>query len=391
MADLTALSFEKSDLFKRASIFFPLMERTQEYLKERGNLRGVRLGWHCHLTALTALAAKALVAAGCQVIVSECNPATSDQLAIDYMKELGVKTFSGYDGSLDDALKEEMDVISDTGFVLLERRLSIGTTGGSVNLAGACEITTSGITRLRAHEPIEIPVININEGELKSTIENFHGVGDGVLEVVRMLTGCSCQGQKVAVVGYGRVGAGAAHYLSRAGALVTIVEPDPVRQLIAHFDGFNAAALRDALQASSILVTATGRENLLTVEDWLCAKDGLMVINIGHWKEELGLDSLRDACKHVTQITKDVDRYVLDSSDGEEVSLYVATQGNPANVALLTGSIEPTLIHLATELLSLEYLIINRGNLESGEQPVPREVECSAAELAIATISRARR
>ncbi len=384
MADLPALSFEKSDLFKRASTFFPVMERTGELLRKRGSLRGVRLGWHCHLTGLTALAAKALVEAGCQVTVSECNPLTSDQQAIDYMKGLGVSTFSGHDNVLDEVARLQLDVVSDTGFALMERQILLG---GTSNLAGACEITTSGITRLRDFGSIEIPVININAGALKAGIENFHGVGDGVVEAIRMLTGCSCQGQVAAVVGYGRVGAGAAHYLARAGAQVTVVEVDPVRQLIAHFDGFKSTTLREALQNSSILVSATGKANLLSVEDWRYARDALMVINIGHWKEELGLDGLRAAAKHVTPITKDLERYVMDTADGGERCLYIATQGNPANVALLAGSIEPTLIHLATELLCLDYLITNRGNLVSGEQPVPPEVEHLAAALAIETLS----
>jgi hypothetical protein len=64
-------------------------------------------------------------------------------------------------------------------------------------------------------------------------------------------------------------------------------------------------------------------------------------------------------------------------------SLYLVAGGNPANVALLTGSLEPTLIYLATEILTREYLIGRAWELPDGEPALPRAVEEVAIRLAL--------
>lgn len=375
--------FETQGVFAQAAAFYPLLELVGEYLKEKGTLSDVRLAWHCHLTALTAVSAKALAMGGCKVALSECNPATSDADAIAYMSEiLGFKTYTGED-SVKNVLHGGADVVSDTGFDLLTYWLSDDLNAVDIPLWGASEITTSGITRLRSRESIPIPVININDGQIKSFVENYHGVGDGVIEALKALTGRSFQGERACVIGYGRVGAGVAEYLKRNGVQVTVVEHDSVRSLMAHFDGFPLASLREAVAASTLMVTATGKKGLLSVDDWRHARDGLLAINVGHWREELSYADLEQAAESVTAISADVDEFKLTSHDGKPLRIRIATKGDPCNVTLLTGSIEPTLLHLATEILSLEYLVTNKENLKPGEMCVPPEVENLAAELAL--------
>lgn len=383
--------YENEKVFAQAAAFYPLLDLVGDYLEKSGSLRDVRLAWHCHLTALTAISARALARGGCRVTLSECNPATSDAEAIAYMSDvLGFKTFVGSD-SVSKVLAEGVDVISDTGFDLLTHWLSMNDNAAPENFFGACEITTSGITRLRQRESLPIPIININDGEIKSFIENYHGVGDGVIEALRVLTGRSFQGERACVVGYGRVGAGVANYLYRNGCQVTIVESDAVRRLMAHFDGFPSSSLREAIAESNLLVTATGKEDLLTVEDWRYANNGLLAINVGHWREELGIEKLLRACESVKKLTHLIDEFHLTSHDGKPITVRIATKGDPCNVTLLTGSIEPVLLHLAVEILSIEYLIKGYGMLKAGEMRVPREVELKAAELALQVSKRDKR
>jgi adenosylhomocysteinase len=382
-AKVNVKDFEKQGVFAQATAFYPLLEAVGDYLVKRGTLRDVRLAWHCHLTALTAISAKALKAGGCRVTLSECNPATSDDDAIAYMtEELGFETYTGAI-SVQQVLKNGADVISDTGFDLLSHWLSEDGGHGNEKFSGACEITTSGITRLRELESVPIPIININDGQIKSFVENFHGVGDGVIEAVKVLTGRSFQGERACVVGYGRVGAGVAHYLSRNGIQVTVVENDAVRRLVAHFDGFPLASLHDAMRNSALMVTATGIKNLLRADDWKHARDGLLSINVGHWRDEIGFDELHKASKSSTQISEHIDEFHIDSHDGKPLRIRIATKGDPCNVTLLTGSIEPTLLHLAVEILSLDYLVSHHGHLKPGEMRVPESVERTAAELAL--------
>lgn len=375
--------FETHGVFAQATAFYPLLELVGQYLQEKGTLKDVRLAWHCHLTALTAVSAKALAMGGCRVSLSECNPATSDADAIAYMSEiLGFKTYIGAD-SVSKVLEGGADVVSDTGFDLLSHWLSEDLNAVDIPLFGASEITTSGITRLRSRESVPIPIININDGQIKSFVENFHGVGDGVIEALKVLTGRSFQGERACVIGYGRVGAGVAEYLKRIGVQVTVVEQDAVRRLMAHFDGFPLASLRESMKTSAIMVTATGQKGLLQVEDWRYARDGLLAINVGHWREELSFQELEKAADSVKSITANVDEFKLQSYDHKPLRVRIATKGDPCNVTLLTGSMEPTLLHLATEILSLEYLVTNKDKLKPGEMCIPPEVENTAAELAL--------
>src|SRR5262249_23675222 len=126
-----------------ASRFFPIIDEVAVYLKGQGVLKGVRVGWHCHLTWLTALSAEALLQAGAEVFLSECNAQTSEADAVAYMQGRGAQVYLGPE-STDKVLAAEPLVVSDTGLTLVCDYLS----RPRRRLFGACEITTSGIVRL---------------------------------------------------------------------------------------------------------------------------------------------------------------------------------------------------------------------------------------------------
>jgi adenosylhomocysteinase len=257
----------------------------------------------------------------------------------------------------------------------------------SFSLAGACEITTSGIARLRARGAVPLPVVNINDGQLKTLIENFHGVGDGITDALFRLTGKMLAGSPAAVVGYGRVGAGAAHYLRGNGACVRVVERDPVRQLAAHYDGFVLDTLERALADCCLLVTATGQTGVLGAREFQLAADGLLVLNVGHWPEEVDYEALKSMAAATRRLSKHLEEFTLPGSGGRGAKrVLLAAGGSPVNVVLLSGSLEPTLIHLTTEMLCLSYLAgaARQGAaLPHGEVAIPAEVERRSALLAL--------
>lgn len=356
---------------------FPVMNELGQHLQTNNHLRGKTVGWHCHLTSITAATVEAVLKTGCELHLSECNPHTTSAGAVDYMKSLGAQVYLG-ETSVQKVLHARPQIASDTGLDLIAGAIAEKT---GLPLA-ASEITTSGITRLRALPAVPIPVLNINDGQLKTHIENFHGVGDGVVDALFKLTGRMWSGRSVAVLGYGRVGAGVAFHLQRAGAVVAVVESDPCRRLIAHYDGFAIASLIEALQQSELLVTCSGQKSVVPEDDWRHARSGLIVLNVGHKSEEV--DSLKRAAGSVSRYSEHLDRYVLPQGD-----ILLATQGSPANVVMLTGSPEPTLIHLTTEMLALNYLAecVDRGTeLMPGEHPLPGGVERQASLLALAAL-----
>lgn len=369
----------------RAARFFPLMEHAAAALASDRTLSAVRVGWHCHLTWLTALAAQALTSAGAEIFASECNPDTTERGAVEFMQELGVHVFLGGDGPAG-VLSGKPYVISDTGLTLTSCYLE----SMSFPLAGACEITTSGIARLRARGAVPLPVVNINDGQLKTLIENFHGVGNGVIDALFRLTGKMWAGRAAAVVGYGRVGAGVARYLKGSGACVRVVERDPVRQLAAHYDGFVLDTLERALADCCLVVTATGQAGVLGARHWQLAADGLLVLNVGHWPDEVDYHALRAMAVTTRRLSTHLEEFTLPEAAGRGFkTVLLAAGGSPVNVALLSGSPEPTLIHLTTELLCLSYLVAaaRQGTaLPHGEMAVPAEVERRSALLALAAL-----
>lgn len=355
------------------------MDRLSERLSQRGTLASLVLGWNCHLTEITALAVKALAATGCRLIMSECNPATSEKPAIDYMRGCGALIFTGDDARLR-VLEARPQVISDTGFDLLSTYLEAGGEG----LLGASEITTSGIERLRRPGAgTDFPVINLNDGIIKSRIENFHGVGDGVVESLARLDHRDWAGTRTAVIGFGMVGQGVASYLKRLGARVLIVDIDPVARLLAHYDGYEITSLEEAARTCELVVTATGKHGLIGEDFFDRAADSLMLLNVGHWPDEIDVKKLKQICSKVESMGPDLERFTLPDPPR---CLYLACSGNPANVAMLTGSIEPTLLHLTTEILSMEFIYLHHRSLEKGENALPRSIEEEVSELALSLI-----
>ena len=362
----------------------PVMPLLAEHLKRAGTLRGKVIGWHCHLTEITALAADALLEAGAKLYLSECNRETSNLDSIEYMRAKGATVYCG-DDSPHRVLAHKPRVLSDTGFVLTRAYLNSSHRKEQF-VFGANEITTSGVTAARELGDCPIPVLDINTGEIKTHIENYHGVADGVMDLLAQLTGKVWTGHEVCVVGYGNVGRGVAAYLRRAGASVSIVERDSVRNLIAHYDGYTLDTLANALLRASLVITATGREGIIGKNEWLIARDGALFVNVGHWASELDTQALHAEAASSSEFAPYITEYHLAS--GKKV--YVVAEGDPANVVTLSGSPEPCLIHLTTEILCMNYLLDSDANgirLNPGIQTLPAFIEQAAAELALRALN----
>jgi adenosylhomocysteinase len=375
---------EKSEKLPELMELFPLMEKLGKHLKEDGSLNGVKIGWHCHLTQLTLLTAEALVEGGAKLFLSEVNPATTDDEAVQGIRDIGAKVFTG-ENSPEKVLAESPQLLTDTGFVIIDKFLSMAPSERPKSVTAASEITTSGIEKLRKISDLPLPVININGGLLKARIENYHGVGDGVVDLLRRLTGRSLSGLNSTVVGYGAVGSGVAFHLRKEGGIVNVVDNDPVRRLIAHFDGFSVNDLLTSLRKADLVVTATGKRHIIGETHWQAARDGAIFLNVGHWPEELDLNALRKSAQKIDDLDLKTQRFHLKEAAGSDAEkrLYVVADGNPANIVLLTGSVEPTLIHLATEALCLSYLAKHGTSLGHGEHLVPYEVEQNSSVLAL--------
>jgi adenosylhomocysteinase len=118
------------------------------------------------------------------------------------------------------------------------------------------------------------------------------------------------------------------------GARVIVTEIDPICALQASMEGFEVKTVEDSLNEGNIFVTATGNRDIITVEHMKKMKDQAIVCNIGHFDNEIQVDSLNDL-KDVKKINikPQVDKYLF--HDGH--AIFMLAEGRLVNLGCATG------------------------------------------------------
>lgn len=363
----------------RIDAFFPILSTLGNQWAASRPWEGLTIALHLHLTSITAGLVRELVLGGGTWIVSAANPATTDKEVVGFLRGLGVDVHSG--GGAEDgiaaAVAASPTLFADVGFALGEGLLAAG-----VHPRAGLEITRSGVARMRALGDLPFPVLNLNDGQLKPAIENRRGVGEGLWPGFTSVTGMHLSGRRVLIVGYGPVGSGIAAQARALGAAVRVADPDPIRRLVAHYDGFDTPSPEAGLGDAEIVVTASGQANTLDARALSMCADGAILLSAGHGGDELDLDWLRAEAESEEQVGPHVIRYCLPSGH----ALAVLAGGNPLNIVLNSGSPEPVLLHFALLGLGLEWLA--RVDCKAGEIPLPLELERAAARAALRAMGR---
>lgn len=230
-------------------------------LTASGVLRGVRVGISMVLEPKTATLALFLAEAGAEVVLyahaDETDPAIARALR---RRGFAVHASGEESRQLADArafLSEGIELLLDDGSHLIRLAALDG-----IPLTGAAEETTSGLRPLRAMgERLRIPVVAVNDARMKTRFDNRYGTGQSCVFAIadlldRIERGFA--GSTTVVIGFGPVGEGTAQHARALGARVVIVETDPVRALEARHAGYATSTLDDALDASDIVISATG-------------------------------------------------------------------------------------------------------------------------------------
>ncbi len=365
----------------RINLFYPLMPRLGTRWARSRPWEGMTIGVNAHLTTLTAALMRELTLGGGTWVVSAADEATTDPAVVEMVRELGIEVYTGGDNADRHlgVLSHRPNLLADVGFDLIATLLDRAPEAIE-NVQAAVEITRSGITDLRARTDVPIGVVNINDGQLKSHVENRHGVGEALWGAVRAITGLHLAGRRVLVIGYGAVGQGLAAYARAAGSVVEVVDVQAVRRLAAHYDGFPTPELNDALSRVEIAVTATGAPGALPLSALQHATRDLVLVNAGHGGDEIDVAGLRTAAVEGVEVGQNCTRYRLE--DGPWLSLL--GNGHPLNIVTNSGSPEPVLLHFAVLGMTLEWLA--GTTVGTGELQAPAEVEEQAAELALAAL-----
>ena len=351
---------------------------SKEYVNTKP-FAGKTIGTGIHLEPKTVALLLALKAGGARV-VSTGNLNTTQQSAVDYLRERGVTVIGSatrdvevHRANLNAVLAEKPDLLLDNGgdlFVLyLDRRYD--------GLLGGTEETTSGRERLHDYrDALRLPILVINDSPIKQFAENEHAVGQSVLESFLRITNRMTNGQRVTVFGYGACGRGVAANFKNAYAKVSVVDRDPLKRLQAHLDGYETPPRAAAIASADAIVTVTGAPGVLGADDLPLLKDGAILANAGHFPIEI------EAAAMVASVAA-ADRQAYD--DGIESlrlnngrTVHIIAEGHMFNLAgprPLGNSISSMDLGFALQARCLEAVARGEVGPEQCVVPVPRAVD----------------
>ena len=372
----------------------PVLATIRRELSKTKPLSGIRVGAALHTEAKTAVLVRTLAAAGAKVAITSCNPlSTRDEVAAALAKE-GVEVYAWrgettreYYANLNRVLDCKPDMLVDDGADLISL-VHAKRTALLKRIQGASEETTTGVNRLRvmaADGALKFPVIAVNDSPAKRFFDNRFGTAESAFQAIMGITNTLIAGKNIVVVGYGFVGRGIASRAKGLGAIVTVVETDPIKALEATMDGFRVAGMAKAALAGDIFVTTTGNLKVIREEHMRAMKDGAILCNAGHFNVEIDIPALRKLAVKRREVLEDVEEFQL--KDGRR--LYLLAEGRLVNLAgkrSLGHPMEIMDMSFALQALSVEYIAKHAGELEPKVYEVPAEIDRKVAELKLKSV-----
>ena len=292
----------------------PVLETIKKRFEKEKPFEGITIGSCLHLEPKTINLGLTLQAGGAEVVMTGCNPLSTQDDATAAGASLGLnmygwreQTTEEYYETINMVLDHKPDIIIDDGadmiFLIHRRRRDV-----LDKIKGACEETTTGIHRLKsmhADGALEFPVIAVNDAYTKYLFDNRYGTGQSTFDSIMGSTNILIAGKNVVVCGYGWCGRGIAMRALGLGANVIVTEIDPIRALEARMDGYRVMTVREAVKHADILITATGNIDVISGDDFKVMKDGCIMANSGHFNVEINREDLDEmAVKQKTSQTR---------------------------------------------------------------------------------------
>jgi adenosylhomocysteinase len=371
----------------------PVLRRIRQRFEQQRPLEGVRIAACLHVTAETANLVLTLVAGGAEAALCSANPlSTQDDVAAALVSDHGVEVRAMYGEGLNTYAEHIRALLSRSPQVTIDDGADLQVTahelGGDAlgELIGGTEETTTGLVRLRRLEEqglLACPVLAVNEARAERALNDRHGTGQSAIDGIVRASHVLLAGQTVVVVGYGWAGLGIAERARGAGAAVIVCEVDPLRGLEARMAGYEVMPALEAAARGDIFVTVTGSRRVLHGEHFETMKDGALLANAGHFDVEIDLDELRSLATAVQSVRPLVEQYRL--ADGRRLNLLA--HGRVVNLAAAEGHPAAVMdVSFALQALSVEELVLRRGELAPGVLPVPASIDREVARLKLAAL-----
>jgi adenosylhomocysteinase len=370
----------------------PLLARiAEDFLKTRP-FEGLRIGVSLHIEQKTAVLMLTLKAGGAEVFATGNLGTTQDDIAAA-LNEMGVVVYgkradakTEHLENVKKVMRHEPNLLLDNGADLIH--LAVHDDEFAIDeILGGTEETTSGGFRMREEMPGEVPfpIIVINDSPLKLIIENKHGVGQSIVESFNRITNLMTSGKRVAVFGYGWCGRGIAKYFQHQGAQVSVVDTNPIVSLEAAVDGFKVRSAEDAVVWADVIITATGRKDVIKSEFFIQMKDGVVLGNAGHFDFEIDTPTLREQAQSVEAPAEGIERFTMPN----EKRIVLLCEGRMYNLGGLNpkgNTMECMDMGFALQALSQECVVNAAAQLVAGPQPVPDAINKEVATRMLASL-----
>lgn len=365
----------------------PVLKLIKERFAGSKPFKGVRVSGCLHVTTETANLAYAMKEGGADLVLCASNPLSTQDDVTAALVESGIPVFAikGEDNKtyyehIMAALDHKPNLTIDDGADLVttvhqSRQELIG------NMIGGTEETTTGVIRLKnmaRDGKLNYPIIAVNDARTKHFFDNRYGTGQSTLDGITRATNILWAGRKVVVCGYGWCGKGIARRAQGMGALVIVIEVEPVAALEAAMDGFQVMPLMEAAEIGEAFITATGDINVIDEKHFARMKDGAILANSGHFNVEINIPVLEKLARSKRQIRPYAEEYTL--KDGKR--LYLLGEGRLINLAAAEGHPASVMdMSFANQVLCLEHLVRNKGDYKPGVYPVPQEIDAEVGRL----------
>ena len=343
IADMSLADFGKKEIRIAETEMPGLMAIRDEY-KDQKPLKGANILGCLHMTIQTAVLIETLIELGASVRWSSCNIFSTQDHAAAAIASQNIPVFAWKGESEEEykwCIKQTIEGNKEWKPNLL---LDDGGDLTSImhneypemmdNIKGVSEETTTGVHRLYEMEKdksLKIPALNVNDSVTKSKFDNLYGCRESLVDGIKRATDSMIAGKLAIVCGYGDVGKGSAASLRGLGANVLISEIDPICALQASMEGYQVVRIEDHIEKIDIFVTATGNLNVIQHDHMIKMKNGAIVCNIGHFDNEIDVESLR---KYQWENVKpQVDQIIF--PDGKRIILLA--EGRLINLGCATG------------------------------------------------------
>ena len=370
----------------------PGLMSLREEFNNKKPLKGARIAGCLHMTIQTAVLIETLVELGADVTWSSCNIFSTQDHAAAAIAAAGISVYAWkgmseeeFDWCIEQTLffgekRKALNMILDDGGDLTN--LVLDNYPELVNeIKGLSEETTTGVHRLYErvkNGSLPLPAINVNDSVTKSKFDNKYGCQESAVDAVRRATDVMMAGKRVVVAGYGDVGKGTVSSFSGAGAIVTVVEIDPICALQASMDGYEVKKMNTVIKNADIIVTATGNKDILREQHFRLMKDKAIVCNIGHFDNEIDIAWLNDNYGQTkTEIKPQVDLYDI---DGKQV--IILAEGRLVNLGCATG--HPSFVmsnSFTNQILAQLELWNNSSKYENKVYMLPKHLDEKVAKL----------